>query len=587
MAFVRMSTKLVAKRIADWIRDTLPGCRNGVLTVVIDGKAAAGKTHLADYLKKSLRQHGVHVCKIEADWFLASRREREEKERAGRREVSGHTYFPPTLHRSYWRWDKLKAAIAEATKAATVPADVTIRLPEVYDRRTGECNDEKIIQVVSAAPPAAANREGGAGQLTEVGEGSTGESVDEKVITVARPYVIIVAGCYLLAEDFAPDIAIMLYVNREIGRARKIQREERKKEGEFPNVERVGVVVTNWEQLEEPTFFWHLMNHGLKAHVVLDTSDTDSMSVVKFELPGGPEDEFQRAQRWDEQVKAAEENKDARVLFDLAKEAPTDADRIRVMLHAGQLWRGNLDFANALDAFSGVLDKAPKSLDAMAQKALMLERLGRTDEARTVLEGALAASNKQAATVLPEQAELAGILGRITKQLWKARWFSSLTNVAKNRQAALAQKALLEEALSIYVSMFRKDPTSFYNGDNATALACLYEHLAGAAPPLGGDGGEPQRRLEDIRSATRMAAEAFLLRKPDDFWAHTTLGNLALTENRRQKAEENYTQALQKCDPEPFAVDSVKQQLQMFQALGYRPELCAAALAILNTYRNP
>jgi uridine kinase len=391
MAFVRMSGDRLCARIAECICEKVRAHESRTLTVVIDGKAAAGKTYLADYLAERLAKQGVNVCRIEADWFLESRTVREKKEQEGRREVSGHNYFPANLHFSYWKWEALREAIRKAREVAAPPGGGTFVLTGLYDRSTGECTREATIEVTP-------------------------------------PRVLIVEGCYLLAQDLAPDVSILLYVNREIGRARKIQREEKKKEGEFPNVERVGVVITSWEQLEEPTFFWYLMEHGCKADVVVDTSDTESMSVVKFALGGQQEDELQRALRWDQRVKAAEERRNVEELLALAREAPAGGDYIRVMLLAGRLARGRLQFDVALNAFSEVLAKASGSWEAMTQKALMLERLNRIDEAQRVLE---TASSMLKAYVAPDPRgcggrpaqEPTGLLGQNhVGELGRHRW---------------------------------------------------------------------------------------------------------------------------------------------------------------------
>jgi uridine kinase len=192
-----MSGDRLCARIAECICEKVRAHESRTLTVVIDGKAAAGKTYLADYLAERLAKQGVNVCRIEADWFLESRTVREKKEQEGRREVSGHNYFPANLHFSYWKWEALREAIRKAREVAAPPGGGTFVLTGLYDRSTGECTREATIEVTP-------------------------------------PRVLIVEGCYLLAQDLAPDVSILLYVNREIGRARKIQREEKKKEGEFP-----------------------------------------------------------------------------------------------------------------------------------------------------------------------------------------------------------------------------------------------------------------------------------------------------------------------------------------------------------------
>jgi hypothetical protein len=57
-------------------------------------------------------------------------------------------------------------------------------------------------------------------------------------------------------------------------------------------------------------------------------------------------------------------------------------------------------------------------------------------------------------------------------------------------------------------------------------------------------------------------------------------------EDRSGEAEEHYKRALAECPHDAFAVDSVAQQLEMFQSLGYRTAPCRAALAILNEHRH-
>ena len=186
-----------------------------------------------------------------------------------------------------------------------------------------------------------------------------------------------------------------------------------------------------------------------------------------------------RALQWDQQVQSAEERKSVEELLALAREAPATADYVRVMMQAGRLSRGLLRFDDALNAFSAVLAKAPNSLEAMTQKSLMLERLGRSDEARQVLETASSLLKTYVPSDGTGQSEVEGIRGRVSKQLWKASWLSRDSDVAGNQQKAREQIHLLLESLRIYETMFRRDPTSYYNGDNAAALACLYEHLTG------------------------------------------------------------------------------------------------------------
>ena len=185
-------------------------------------------------------------------------------------------------------------------------------------------------------------------------------------------------------------------------------------------------------------------------------------------------------------------------------------------------------------------------------------------------------------------AEVEGIRGRVYKAQWKKEW-SSAETVAERRRIAAERKDLLLAALRAYGAMFREDPMSYYNGDNAAALSCLYVHLTGSPPPLEQDDDEGLMDPQKLLPATGWAARAALKRAPKDYWARTTLGNIALMEGRKHDAIRHYERAfsaLQPDRPDTFAVDSVVQQLELFQSLDYRTHLCESAIKALKRYRK-
>lgn len=544
MGFVRMSEDQFLTRIATAICGMPQRAKRIPLTVMIDGKAASGKSTLVREITARLAKRRVKVCSIEADWYLLSRSERQEKEKDRLREVCGHVYIPEDLHLSYWRRDGFRDALDRVRTAASQKRGGRVELTGLYNRATGKCSEARTLTV----PPGA---------------------------------VIIVEGCYLLAQDLRPDISILLYVNREIGRARKIQREEEKSEGEFPTGERVGTVITTWEQIEEPTFFRHLMEHGSKAHVVIDTSDVKSMAIIKYRLPGQTEDDLEKAVKWDEQVSKA--SGDAKRLLALAREAPGDSDYVRVMLLRGELLKGQRKYSEALSAFKAALKKAPHDVRALTQKALMLQRLGQSDKALEALDRAAQSLDGQSTAGL-WHGEIEGIRGRILKSAWKEKWFARTTPEERWRCAS-QEISQLVAALRVYAAMFRRDPTSYFNGDNAAALASLYRHLMSKSPPMEPGVAQFWQEPEDLLSATRWAAQAARANDEHDFWARSTLGNIALMEGRKDHAIAEYTNALRDCSPAKFAVNSVAEQLELFEALGFREGLCQKVLAILAPYR--
>ena len=144
----------------------------------------------------------------------------------------------------------------------------------------------------------------------------------------------------------------------------------------------MGTVVTTWEQIEEPTFFRYLIEHGSSANIVVDTSDLMSMAVIEFAFQGHEDDEVQQALEWEGQVLAAERAGRADLLRNLAEAAPNRADSVRVMTQAGRLFKGQRKFKKALACFDRALSWNEKSWPALTQRTLMLERLERVAEAR-------------------------------------------------------------------------------------------------------------------------------------------------------------------------------------------------------------
>jgi hypothetical protein len=242
--------------------------------------------------------------------------------------------------------------------------------------------------------------------------------------------------------------------------------------------------------------------------------------------------------------------------------------------------------------------------EALTQRALMLERtadqrqaarrLRRLQDAEAQLDKAASLLTRGGRTAEPElMAEIEGIRGRV----YKRRWLEDPMS-AKGRE-------YLRRAFEIYEAMFRQDPTSFYNGDNAAALCSIYKHLTGAEPTLSPKDADSARKPElarkhaDLIPATRFAALNHLRGNPTDFWARTTLANLAVMESpeKDEQEEENHRRALNEgrehcraalknCTPDKFMVNAVAQQLRLFESLGFRTKACEDILAILNKWMD-
>jgi uridine kinase len=212
------------------------------ITVLIDGKAAAGKSTMATALADLLAKQHQPVCIIETDWFL---RDCPYRTNALQQMMTARKIYADS-HLQFWNWNEFEAQLHQIQNQAYTGGHYT--LTGLYDQKTGECN------------------------------GSMG-------ISVAPNSIILVHGCYLLHRKLDYDLAIMLYVNREIGRRRKMSREyEKRKEEVFPGVSVLRNTIMTWELLEEPTFFRHMIKNGAKAQIIVDTSEPEHLSVIKYEV---------------------------------------------------------------------------------------------------------------------------------------------------------------------------------------------------------------------------------------------------------------------------------------------------------------
>jgi uridine kinase len=210
------------------------------IKVLIDGKSAAGKSFLAGALKNILEQQNQPACIIEADWFLKDRDFRiGELDRIIK---TGKVYADS--HLQFWNWEELKRQLDNVYHQATTGGRITLH--------------NLVIR---------------------------GESNTTKDLIIPQNAVILVPGCYLLSQMIADDLSIMLYVNREEGWRRKMDREYQKnKESVFPEIDAIGTALLCWELLEEPTFLYHMIKHGNKAQIIVDNSGPGPVNIIKYEM---------------------------------------------------------------------------------------------------------------------------------------------------------------------------------------------------------------------------------------------------------------------------------------------------------------
>jgi len=186
-----------------------------------------------------------------------------------------------------------------------------------------------------------------------------------------------------------------------------------------------------------------------------------------------------------------------------------------------------------------------------------------------------------------QDTEAQGILGRVYKDLWRLEW-NDLQTLEERQQQAVASSWYIASAIRSYNLATRKHG-DYYNGINVVSCLTLLEHLKSAS------GEEPVDceidDLDDLVSVVRFAAHnaldsAGLDGGEDAVWAMATLGELELVAGDAEKARRIYREAANTPDTNYFQINSMLEQIQLFECLGFRREAVAAVKKVLKQRRN-
>ncbi len=256
----------------------------------------------------------------------------------------------------------------------------------------------------------------------------------------------------------------------------------------------------------------------------------------------------------------------------LADEAPVAAFRSLAWIEAGVSLRKGERYRFAIEQLDRGLAIEPDNLLALREKGCCLQRLAQAgvqgnslDRALQHYEGILAAH--------PMDAETWALAARVHKDAWQARWRKGADPPARQREEALDSIDLLLEAQYHYLCGFRANPAHVYSGINALTLMQLARHLDPST--------HPEEAVATLAGAVRFAAESEHERASSS-WALTTLADLAVLEGSCEEAKAAYRRAIAKPEMDRFALNSCRDNLLLLQALGFRPEVVAAAIATLD-----
>jgi hypothetical protein len=192
-------------------------------------------------------------------------------------------------------------------------------------------------------------------------------------------------------------------------------------------------------------------------------------------------------------------------------------------------------------------------------------------------------------------AEAYALKARNIKVAWLKR-FEGRTGA--DAQVAALQAAELEQSLEAYASGFAQDCNHFYSGLNALSMLRIRIDLAAAhadewhslfdSDKAADDALEKANsRFLQLKGAVDLAIEARQLAcarqmspNPEDkLWTDIAAADVAFLTSARPKAvAQKYRQALTSVPP--FAVDTVRDQIRIFERLSLRSEFVVEALAV-------
>jgi hypothetical protein len=183
--------------------------------------------------------------------------------------------------------------------------------------------------------------------------------------------------------------------------------------------------------------------------------------------------------------------------------------------------------------------------------------------------------------------EAQGILGRVYKDLWRLEW-KDLETLEERQSQAVATSNYIASAVRSYDQAARKK-FDHYNGINVVSFVKLLEHLKETTgdQPVDCKVDDVNDLIAVVRFAAQNALDCVGLDVGQDgVWAAATLGELALVVGDAEMARTLYRDAANAPATTYFNVNSMLDQIYLFESLGFRPETVAGVKKILEQRRK-
>lgn len=268
---------------------------------------------------------------------------------------------------------------------------------------------------------------------------------------------------------------------------------------------------------------------------------------------------------WRSRMEVARQKNLAGDILVLADETPTQALWLEAKRLAGNCLLKLQHFELALEQFDAALALEPDDKPSLEKRAVCLGRLGRHEEARELVRG-LTESH-------PDDAEAWALAGRVEKVHWASRWRDASLTPEQMREAASAELASLEEAITPYHRAFIADPSHHYSGINSLTLHLLLRHLGGETS---------QTVIDNLAGGVLWAALSAQKRGPKDYWARASFAEACLLLSPKAAVQREYRGTVAAAQRDRFALESTRETLTLLRDLQFRPEETAAALEVLD-----
>jgi hypothetical protein len=282
---------------------------------------------------------------------------------------------------------------------------------------------------------------------------------------------------------------------------------------------------------------------------------------------------------WKGRVEVARLNGWPGDILTLADDAPTRFHRARLLWIAADALCSMERFQAAHDVLQELLLLDPRNRDALTRLGLVLGRLRKIQEAKSHMLNVVEQYR--------HDTEAHGIMGRVYKDLWRLEW-QGRDSLEERRKQAVVTSSYCAAAISAYDQAARKN-FDYYTGINVVSLVKLLQFLqesTGDAPVL-----PAIKDLDDLTAVVRFAAQNVLdcstgTESKEAIWAAATLGELDLVAGAGAMGCQHYRQAAIAPATTYFNLNSMLDQVYLFDSLGFRPECLGEVKQLLESRRG-